>query len=196
MESYHDIRKAIDGKCAVDKLQLLVMYELLLEASKLEGCGVELGVFRGGTARMISSVLQPKRVHLYDTFEGTPDVQTKHDLKIYHKKGSFFGSIEEVQELLSGCNVTYHKGIFPDDVLNELPEESICFAHVDADLYTPTLSFLNLMYPKVVSGGIIVVHDYRSGPCPGVTEACNKFMINKHERICMEVPGQCYIRKV
>jgi len=198
MESYHDIRKVIDGRCAVDKFQLLVMYELLLEVAQLEGCGVELGVFRGGTARMIASVLSPKTIYLYDTFEGTPDVKTIHDELRPHKKGSFFGSIDEVQELLAPYSdkIVYNQGVFPDDMLYKLPDEPVCFAHVDADLYTPTLSFLNLIYPMVVSGGVIVIHDYRYGPCVGVTKACNRFLVNKPEKIRMDIPGQGYIRKI
>jgi len=192
---FQEVLEKVQGRCAVPDNQLFALFFLAGRTKTLPGCAIELGVFRGGSAKMIASILDDRPVHLFDTFEGMPAIKCEHDLEEYHKEGSFCGSLEEVQEFLKDNeNVIYHKGLFPDDVLDDIPEE-ICFAHVDVDLYKPTLSFLELIYPRMVHKGILVIHDYEYPCCPGVTKACDEFFMDKPEMIRMEVAGQCYTIK-
>ena len=65
------------------------------------------------------------------------------------------------------------KGIFPGSAASL--EEKFCFANLDADLYAPTLAGLEYFYPRMVDGGIILVHDYFSEAFHGVKDAVKKY---------------------
>jgi len=54
-------------------------------------------------------------------------------------------------------------------------EETYCFVNIDFDLYQPILAGLEYFYPRMVKGGIIVVHDYFSETYKGVKQAINEF---------------------
>ena len=191
---FDTIRSQTEGIRAIDRFQLLVMYDLLKGVVELPGDAVELGVFRGGSARMIASMLPEKMIHLYDTFEGMPDVRGDYDDGMYHGPGTFNCSLEDVQEYLKDLtNIEYHVGIFPD---RGYPSFPICFAHCDADLYQPTADFLMLVYPLLVPGGVLVVHDYKYIPTPGVTIACDEFFADKPEKLIVEAQCQAYVRKI
>lgn len=43
------------------------------------------------------------------------------------------------------------------------------------DLYQPTIEGLKFFYPRMSSGGIILVHDYNNVRWPGVSKAVNEF---------------------
>ena len=61
-----------------------------------------------------------------------------------------------------------------------LPEnvpEQIAFLRLDTDIYEPTIHQLEILYPKLCSGGILHIDDY--GHCPGVMKAVDEYFNNK-----------------
>src|SRR5258708_7091280 len=46
------------------------LYQLALNTAKLPGDIAEVGVFQGGSAKLIASLKGTKGLHLFDTFEG------------------------------------------------------------------------------------------------------------------------------
>jgi O-methyltransferase len=46
---------------------------------------------------------------------------------------------------------------------------------MDADLYEPTLAGLRWFWPKMVRGGVVLLHDYNSGRFSGVRQAADDF---------------------
>ncbi len=46
---------------------------------------------------------------------------------------------------------------------------------LDADLYEPIYNGLKFFYPKLASGGYILIHDFNSDGYKGVREAVSKF---------------------
>ena len=57
--------------------------------------------------------------------------------------------------------------------------------HLDADLYSSTLAGLEFFYPRMVPGGIIIVHDYST--LPGVAQALTDFLAQREE-LLIELP--------
>src|SRR5437763_12407749 len=55
------------------------LYQLVLTARKLPGDIAELGVFRGGSAKLIASLKGDKALLLFDTFEGMPKARADLD---------------------------------------------------------------------------------------------------------------------
>ena len=54
----------------------------------------------------------------------------------------------------------------------EIIDKKFCFVHLDVDLYKSTIESLRFFFPKMVSGGIILIHDYHSD---GIQKAIKEF---------------------
>ncbi len=171
------------------------LYQLVLRTRNLPGDIAELGVYRGGSAKLIASLKGEKGLYLFDTFAGMPSVRADVDT---HLEGDFDDtSLEAVSSYLRGFNrVFFHKGLFPDSA-GELAKTPITFSlvHLDADIYESTRAGLNFFYPRMVKGGMIVSHDYRSLTCPGVKRAFEEFFADKPEAVIELWKTQCLVVK-
>jgi hypothetical protein len=69
------------------------------------------------------------------------------------------------------------QGFFPQSTVGDerLANEEFCFVNLDFDLYQPIQAGLEFFYPKLVRGGMILVHDYFSWSCRGANDAVNKW---------------------
>jgi O-methyltransferase len=171
------------------------LYQLVIKTRKVPGAIAELGVYRGGSARLIASLKGDKELHLFDTFEGMPEVRLGLD---YHSTGDFGGSwLEEVKRYLGDYNqIFYYKGFFPDSA-KELGKSPVRFSlvHLDVDIYESTKAGLEFFYPRINTGGIIISHDYRSLRCPGVKKAFDEFFADKPEPVIELWKTQCLLVK-
>jgi O-methyltransferase len=162
---------------------LIDAYQLVAAArstAKLPGAVAEVGVFKGATARLILDALPGKTLHLCDTFEGLPDSQDGMD------KGQFCGSLEEVRQYLNDPRVQFHRGYFPRDTAHEIENERFSFVHLDVDYYDGTLAALQFFWPRMVTGGIVLTHDYVW--LPGPTRAFDEFFRDRVEPV-VELAG-------
>ena len=75
-------------------------------------------------------------------------------------------------------NVKIHKGVFPDSA-QSIQEVKFSFVHLDADLYKSTIDSLRFFYPRLISGGIILIHDFHTD---GIKKAISEFIseMNAH----------------
>jgi len=145
----------------------------------LEGDMVEVGVYEGGTAKVISEVKGNKKLYLFDTFEGLQKCNPALDGLF--TDGQYTASEEAVVGLLKDYkDVEVKKGWFPDSA-ECLKEAKICFCHLDTDTYESTKGCLEFIYPRMVSKGIILIHDY-PGSFIGITKAVNEFFSDKTEK--------------
>ena len=169
-----------------------LIYSLARAQSKLPGAIAEVGVFRGGSARLICEAKGDKPLHLFDTYEGLPP-SSEADRGV-HRENQYACSIEEIQEYLKAYeNVHFHKGVFPDSAA-DAPEQKYCLAHFDVDLYEGTKGCLEYFYPRMVPGGVMVSHDY--GLLAGVEKAFCEFFADKPEEIIDQPTTQCMIIKL
>ena len=100
-----------------------------------------------------------------------------------------------------------HVGWFADSCPKNLPSV-ISFAHLDDDLYLSIKESLELVYPRLAKGAIVVVDDYcdpsrllRHDIFPGSFDACDEFFRDKPEimqvrwvddvRVTCTVSGVC-----
>lgn len=141
-------------------------YELAKRVNrrKIEGNFVECGVWKGGSAAILSSVLGRRKLWLFDSFEGMPVTKLKEDQKIL-KKGDNLASVDEVKWLLKRLNlyrnVIIKKGWF-NKTLPKYKKEigKIAILRIDADFYESTKSVLDNLFDNVSSGGYIILDDY------------------------------------
>ena len=67
----------------------------------------------------------------------------------------------------------FKKGYFPES-LEDL-EDTFAFVNLDMDLYHPTLEGLRYFYPRISTGGVILVHDYFTEIFPNIEKAVDDY---------------------
>lgn len=159
------------------------IYRSVERTAKVPGDVAEVGVFRGGSARLICEVKGDRALHLFDTFAGLPKAG-EWDPKF--QEGGFASSLSEVQAYLQGfSNLHFHAGFFPETARG--PEDlAFSFVHLDVDLYESTLSGLTWFYPRMNRGAILISHDYSTAQ--GVRKAFEDFFCEKPECL-LELSG-------
>jgi hypothetical protein len=174
--------------------EAFLIHSIVVAQSRRPGAMAEVGVFEGGSARMMCEAKGDVRLHLFDTFEGLPEA-TAVDATCHRNKAKLYAcSLESVHAYLAGYpNVFFHKGLFPGSAAGLAEDETFSFAHIDVDLYESTLECLKFFYPRMIPGGIILSHDYSI--LAGVRKAFAEFLADKPEGL-IELPStQCMVIK-
>ncbi len=152
--------------------------------TNVEGDVVELGCYKGLTSLQIAKALKlagsDKKLFLYDSFAGLPE-KTKADSSPageQFKAGELPATKDEVIKLFKKANLppaVVKKAWFYDLKSKDLPEK-IAFAFLDGDFYESIRTSLNLIWPKLTTGAIVVVDDYQNEALPGVQEAVDEWL--------------------
>jgi O-methyltransferase len=188
--------KKIRAYTLVDRDRCFMLYQFVGYANAKEGEMAEIGVYKGGTARLISKVAAKtaKTVHIFDTFSGMPPTDITKDRV---KEGDFSDtSLDRVKTYLADCsNVRFYQGRFPDTSapIIDLP---FCFVHIDVDIYESVMECCKFFHPRLVKGGILLFDDYGHLTCPGVKMAVDEFFSDKSEYPCYLPTGQCFVIKL
>lgn len=176
----------------VDRPRLDKILEVLELTATLAGEVAEVGVYKGGTAKLICDNTS-KRVLLFDTFEGMPKVNPMLDI---HKQGDFADtSMDHVTKVLGiSNNYALYKGVFPRENWEYAAHLRFSFVHLDVDIYDSVKECLEFFYPKMSSGGIILLDDYNEPNCPGAKLAADEFVRLHHIGVVPTVQSQALIQ--
>ena len=152
---------------------------------KVDGDFVECGVWKGGSMMLVAKkLLELKKtdceLYLFDTFEGTTkpsendldylgnSMLDKWNKEFEGKKelpaSADFIPLEEVKKNLYSTGyprekIHFIKGKVEETIPKNIPEE-ISLLRLDTDWYESTKHELNHMFPKLKSGGILIIDDY------------------------------------
>jgi hypothetical protein len=146
-------------------------------ARRLGGAMAELGVFAGGTARLICEAKGEAPLHLFDVFEtlqmpAEPPPAASRAAEVRARFGAWHTPRAVVERLLEPyAGVRIHAGTFPDTARG-LERERFAFVHLDADLESTTREALQFFYPRLLPGGVIIGDDYIQ---PDVRRAFDEF---------------------
>jgi O-methyltransferase len=188
--------RSIADRTLVDPVRCYMLYQLLDQARCLPGDVAEVGVYRGGTARLLAERLQDtdKHLFLFDTFAGMPSTDQTRDL---HHQGDFADtSLESVRDFVGvRPNVSFHPGRFPESGAPIITRR-FSFVHVDADIHQSVLDCCTLFFPRLVRGGVMVFDDYGFVSCPGAKAAVDAWFTYQLERPIYLPTGQCLVIKV
>ncbi|SHN60482.1 class I SAM-dependent methyltransferase [Bradyrhizobium erythrophlei] len=158
---------------------------LLLDSVKTLRTGdyAEVGTYRGNYGRIIYSRMADE-THFYcvDTFEGFDAADVAIDASKVGASNTIghFGdtSIDLVRRNICGAStpdrLVLCKGFFPE-TFSGLEDRRWSFVMLDADLYAPIKAGLELFWPRMVPGGLILVHDYLSEHYKGSRMAVDEF---------------------
>ncbi|UCD67837.1 MAG: class I SAM-dependent methyltransferase [Betaproteobacteria bacterium] len=186
--------------------------------NKIEGDIVECGVWRGGSMLAAIKTLQfcgeaDRTCRLFDTFEGmTPP--TTYDVEFDGKTAlellnssdrneadSFwcYAPLEGVKALLAETGYSSDRLVFVkgrvEDTLPASAPGQIALLRLDTDWYESTKHELEHLYPKLVTGGVLIVDDY--GHWQGAHRAVDEY-ISEHRLALylhrVDYSGRCAIK--
>jgi len=166
--------------------RLWMVAQLMRLVADVPGATAECGVYRGAGSYSICSMNERNPLHrrahfVFDSFEGlsTPAAADGDQWK----RGDMACPLDEVKRNLSGFGgVQLLKGWIPERFA-EAEGQRFAFAHIDVDLYQPTLDSMMFFYPRMNDGGIILCDDYGFTSCPGATRAVDEVLRDKPEKM-------------
>jgi O-methyltransferase len=187
------VMEGVAGRTLVDPVRCYMLWQQARSTAPLGGEVAEVGVYRGGTARLLARTVQPtgRTVHLFDTFAGMPAVDAARDL---HREGDFAEtSLDEVRAFLAGSpNVRFYPGFFPQTA-EPVRDTRFSFVHVDVDIYPSVRDCCAFFYPRLLPGGVMIFDDYGFLSCPGARQAVDEFFADKPETPCYLPTAQCMV---
>jgi O-methyltransferase len=190
--AFRRLMAEVVGHSLVDDVRCFMLYQYARHTAALAGDVAEIGVYRGGTARLLARTLAgAKTIHLFDTFAGMPRTDPRRD--VHHFEGDFDDtSLAEVQRYLGDCEgLVFHAGRFPETTA-PVRDHRFALVHVDVDIYRSVLDCCEFFYPRMERGGIMLFDDYGFLSCPGAKMAVDEFFADKPERPCYLPTGQCF----
>lgn len=189
-DEFRNILKGPSGEhTLLDVPRLHVLYRAARCTREIPGMAAEVGVWRGGSARVICRTLPRKPVWLFDTFTGTPHIRPGLDL---HEKGSLSNvSLAAVRRYLADCpNAEIIPGIFPQTATRAIG--AFAFVHIDCDVYESVRDAVAWFWPRL--RGLMVFDDYGAPSCPGALAAVDEFLASRSDRNDIYLPtGQLIV---
>lgn len=176
---FKDILDSIEHRTLLTTPKILTVWELAKVCASTKGDAAEVGVWKGGSAKIISGVMKHKTTHLFDTFQGLP--APNPDKSDQMLEGALCNVDEiDVRGFLEDQNVKFYVGLFPETA-GPLKDKMFCFVHADADLYQCTKDICEFFYPRMSPGGIILFDDYGLSGLEGCKLAIDEFFADKPE---------------
>jgi O-methyltransferase len=150
---------------------LLMATEILKTPPEVEGCVVECGSFKGGSAANLSLVCELccRRLEIFDSFAGLPEpshgdqrhvIVSEQEVQTY-AKGAFCGTLSEVKKNISQfgainvCN--FNVGYF-NETLPGFQTKCI-MAFLDVDLVDSLETCVKYLWPLLQDGSYIFTHE-------------------------------------
>ena len=175
----------------------------------LAGDFVECGVWRGGSVMAMALELnrlgvQDRNIWLYDTFTGMTEPT---DLDVESGTGKSAAELLRTTDVGDGNNVwcvadrtdveanitstgypmglmTLVEGDVSETLQQTLPSE-VALLRLDTDWYESTKSCMEMLYPRLVPGGVCILDDY--GHWAGARQAVDEYFDNQGSRPYMHV---------
>jgi O-methyltransferase len=195
----------------VPRLRALIDAVRHLERRGVAGAFAECGVWRGGSVVAMIETLRdlgapPRDIWLYDTFEGMTE-PTEEDVSAFEPPAlatwrdatargerpwaELFGtemfSEESVRSTLAATGYpTEHlhlvRGPVEETLPAHLPEGPLGLLRLDTDWYESTRHELAHLYPRLASGGVLIIDDY--GHFEGARRAVDEYFA-EHEPVLL-----------
>jgi O-methyltransferase len=183
----------------LSRQKLYFLLKLLKLTRELQGDILEAGVGSGGSARLIldslASERSAKRMWLLDTFAGYKKIDWEKDGAHVRINQCQCNSKADVAQLLSNETVKIHliEGLIPD-TLAQVASDAFSFAHIDVNLYEPTLAATDFVLKRLVKGGVMLFDDYcwpaTYSARRAIEEVCAHW---KQEVICVPESTQAFL---
>ncbi|MDA3956427.1 TylF/MycF/NovP-related O-methyltransferase [Oceanispirochaeta sp.] len=163
-----------------------------LLARNIEGDFVECGVWKGGSCMLmaltiLSEKAKPRPIWLYDTFTGMTEpgkedriISSGQSVSERWHQGWWAAGSDQVMKHLSSTG--YPQELFkivPGDVcetLDSVIPDTTALLRLDTDWYASTKKELEILYPRLCTGGLLIIDDY--GHFSGARQAVDEYFSN------------------
>lgn len=176
----------------------LAQYEIYKLILNIPGDIFELGVYKGAslirlaTYRRILENDYSRKIVGFDMFGAFPNSisNTAADIEFIKRfedaggPGIKQSELIEILENKKFENIELIKGDVFETLgayLGKFPQARISLLHLDLDVFAPTEYALNLLYDRVVSGGVVIFDDYNS--VEGETLVVDSFVKSKNLKL-------------
>ena len=167
----------------------------LKQSLAVPGVVYELGVYKGGTARLLREGLDgaARTLRLFDTFAGMEQTSAEDR----HRVGDFADTSRDAVRAFVGPDswIDYRAGWVPETFAG-VEGDVIAFAHVDLDLHDPIRAACEFIYPRLSPGGAMVFDDYGYPSTPGARRAVDGFFAQRAETPIILQTGQAIVIKL
>ena len=190
---------------SADKLYALIVATRYVVKHSIPGDIVECGVWRGGSMQAAARTLLAsgdtgRDLYLFDTYEGMPppsdvdvrvaDGSSAEQLLAESSRESkvwAVATLDDVQEAFASVpypeqRVHFVKGLVEETIPAEAPEQ-ISILRLDTDWYESTRHELDHLYPRLASGGVLLIDDY--GYWQGSRRAVDEFIEKTGARLLL-----------
>lgn len=189
-----------------ERLYALCEATKYIAVNKILGDIVECGVWRGGSMMAIAYTLMQyddnyRNLYLFDTFTGMPEPSDK-DITISGETASkllknsnkadqksiwCYAPLDGVKESMYGTGydperIHLIKGKVEDTIPIQAPNQ-ISLLRLDTDWYESTRHELEYLFPRIVTGGVIIIDDY--GHWQGVRKAVDEYIQENNLKILL-----------
>lgn len=180
----------------------------------IPGAFVECGTWMGGSAILagltFAQLGAPRELWLYDTFEGMT-APTGADIDVHgasaaslmetlgDETGWCYASLEQVTRNFAAAGLDtggtrFVRGDVMETLATDIPER-ISVLRLDTDWYESTRKELEVLYPRLAPGGVLIIDDY--GYWSGSRQATDEYFatirapllnrVNDQVRLCIKV---------
>lgn len=175
-----------------ERILTLINSVKYLQKKSIKGSFVECGVWKGGSMLAIAMTLDSLNVidrdlYLFDTFSGMTDPSLEDIDHTGVTASELLTNEDSMTWCLAGIDEvkkTMKKSRYPEkhihyvvgDVLTTLPDnspENIALLRLDTDWYESTKYELEVLYPRLSLGGILIIDDY--GHWKGAKKAIDEY---------------------
>jgi len=178
--------------------KILAHYELFKMVNGLPGEIIECGVFKGASLARFAMFRElfgntfSKKIIAFDAFGKFPDTKYSHDIKLrkYFIKTSGKEGISKQQmiQVLRKKGVEKNVELIKGDITKTVPryvkshpQLRISLLNLDTDIYEPSRTVLEYLYPRIMKRGVLILDDY--GNFPGETKAIDDYFKSKNVEI-------------
>lgn len=182
---------------SVERMYHLYNAARYLSQAKVAGDMLECGVWRGGSMMLVAKTLLEagdtgRTLHLFDTYEGHPKPDSKLDVDMWGNRAvDEWIDLRKTDETSDWARVTIDevranmqstgypmdkvklvKGMVEKTAAANVPEK-LALLRLDTDWYASAKVSLEVFWPRLVVGGVLIVDDY--GHYKGQRKAVDEF---------------------
>lgn len=177
--------------CGSSRLaKVLARYELFKMAAAVPGSIVDCGVYKGISLLQFAMFRdlflrdESRKIVGFDVFGRFPETAYEPDealrRKFIEEAGAEGVGVDQLRELLRHKRCEIDVELVVGDICRTVPEYvarnpglEIALLDLDTDIYEPAVAILEHLYPRIVSGGVLILDDY--GVFPGETKAVDDY---------------------
>lgn len=164
--------------------RFLAIYDLVKQVIDLPGHFCELGCWNGANLVYLAKIVNIFRPEAntevigFDSFQGLQTFDSEKEAACVDSRGKYRGNLQLLEDTLRLYNLHDSVRLVKGSIEETLPlfvkergDIRFAFIYLDVDLYAPTKVGIELLYPRLLKGGIMVFDEYNTEDWPGETSA-------------------------